>query len=287
MVVYAGNVDIGKLIDIARVASKYLFKSVETWALDAINDHVDRKDSPLQSILTTDPPEGSLRIISEQISRLMRLAQLCGHERLLSSTTSLLRKLMGLSNSESIRYAHLAMSLADELDLRELRGIAYFKVVEKAVIVTSPEGYRAPVVGEGIEDEQEDGVFDSKGRLVVSRQQHFRFLQGCYRLTCAWEKLRVEPVQFDHPAHSSAWHQHRCTYRWMDFWKEKAKGECVNQLGLADLVGRLKAISREFDRWEELAHMEDGCVESARKAISEKIKQVEAGLPDFFVEEGN
>lgn len=287
MIVYTADADIINLINIARVASKYLFKSVETWALDAIYDHVNRKDSPFQSALTAELPKTSPRIISDHISRLMRLARLCGHERLLSSMISLLRGLVELPNPESIRYARLAMSLSDELDLRELRGIAYFKVIEEAVVVTSLDVYETPTICDGAGEAQQDNPFDSKSRLVVSRRQHFRILQGRHGLTCAWEKLRVEPVHFDHPAHSSIWHQRRCTYRWEEFWREQTKAESVNRLGLADVVGRLKAILREFNRWEELLHMEPGCVESAREAILEKITQLEAGLPDFFVEESN
>lgn len=283
MVIHTANADITHLINIARVSFKYHFGSIETWALDAINEHVNRKDSPLLSILTTNPPtQASLRKISDQISRLMRLAQLCDHERLLLTMTSLLRKLMGLSNS--LRYAHLAMSLADELDLRELRGMAYHEVMQKAVVVARPEGYRASTIRDS--DEEKDEQFDSKGRLIVTRQQQLRILQGYYRLTCAWEKLRNEPVHFNHAATCNvAWHQNGCTQSWIEFWKEKTKGDSVNQLGLADLVGRLKAISKDFDRWGSATYMHHDCRMLARRAISEKIKQVEAGLPDFFVEE--
>ena len=37
-----------------------------------------------------------------------------------------------LVNQLKFKYAHLAMTLADELDLRPLRGIAYFEVMQKA-----------------------------------------------------------------------------------------------------------------------------------------------------------
>lgn len=283
MVVHSPKADVNHLINIARISYKYHFKSIEAWALDAINDHVNRKDSPLLSISTaTSTTKECLRTNSTQISRLMRLAQLCGHERLFSTMISLLRKLMGLH----LHYAHLAMSLADELDLRALRGVAYFEVMQKAVVVAPANGNRVPMFGEGAED-NEDEIVDSEGRLVVTQEQQLRVLQGYYRLTCAWEKIRVEHVHFDHAnTCSGTWHLHGCTQSWQEFWREKTRGDSVIQLGLADLLGRLKAISKEFDRWGSATYMHHDCRMLAKKAISEKIKQIEQSLPDFFAEEG-
>jgi hypothetical protein len=65
------------------------------------------------------------------LTSLIRLAQLCVHGPLLSSMITLLRQLMTIS----IQYAYLAMTLADELDLKALRGAAYAVVMLKADIV--------------------------------------------------------------------------------------------------------------------------------------------------------
>ena len=42
-VVFSSNADLTQLIDIARIANKYSFKSLETWALDAVQEYVNRR----------------------------------------------------------------------------------------------------------------------------------------------------------------------------------------------------------------------------------------------------
>lgn len=273
MIVHSTNADITRLVNIARVSYKYHFKSIENWSLDAINDQVSRRDSPL--LVTSGPRDtkAALRANGNQISRLMRLAQLCGHERLLATMTVILRRFMG----SHLHYAHLAMTLADELNLRTLRGVAYFEVMQKAIVVAREDTgrRRSPRHGGG-NDEDDEEILDSRGRLIVSCEQQLRILQGYYKLTSAWEKLRVEPVHFEHaPTCNATWHLHGCTQSWNEFWKEKTKGEGVLQLGLADLLGRLKNIAKEFDRFGSASYMHHDCRALARKAIHEKVRVVE------------
>lgn len=291
MQVHTQKADLNCLMDIARVSFKYQLKSVETWALDAITDHVNRKDSPICVSLGSTPSsmynpgvsKVSYSTVGPQVSRLVRLAQLCGHDRLLDTMVNLMCRLMGAS----LLYAHLAMTLADELDLRSLRGIAYFEVMQKPVAVR--EGalrYRTPV---GRDRDciiaPEEDILDPDGRLIVSRSQQLRILTGYYRLSLAWEQLRVNPIPFEHAATCGAtWHQHGCTQSWLDFWKEKTRGESVMGLGLGDYLGRLRAIVREFDRWGSATYLHHDCRMIARRALLQKIKEVEESLPDFFAE---
>ena len=55
---------------------------------------------------------------------------------------------------------------------------------------------------------------------------------------------------------------------------------------LSDFLGRLRGISKEFDRWGSATYMHHDCRVIAKRAIQEKIKHVEDSLPDFFVEAG-
>jgi hypothetical protein len=57
-------------------------------------------------------------------------------------------------------------------------------------------------------------------------------------------------------------------------------------LGLppSDVLGRLKAVMKEFDRWGSATYMHHDCRLNARRGISEKVKAVEDGLGDFFWE---
>lgn len=208
------------------------------------------------------------------VSRLMRLGQLCGHEKLLSTMTGVLKQLMGFS----IQYAHLAMMLADELDLRALRGIAYFEVMQKANAIVAKSVPR---------DELGDSLLlDAEGRLIVSHEQKLRLLTGYYRLSTLWERLRSAPLPLEHsPACGATWHQHGCTQCWLEFWKEKTKSDSVLQHGMADVLSRLRAVAKEFSRWGSATYMHTDCRIVARKMIQDKIKAVEDSLADYFADE--
>ena len=294
---------LNRLIDIARVSFKYHFKSIETWALDVITEHVNRNSPPIFSLPTAPPMVSGSNVTATSmasttmnnkaaavtnpqaiasngalVSRLMRLAQLCGHERLLSTMISVLRQLM----SFSIQYAHLAMTLADELDLRSLRGIAYFEVMQKSNAVVARS---APSASNG-EDPAGHAMIDAEGRLIVSHEQKLRLLTGYYRLSMVWERLRSTPLPLEHStACGATWHQHGCTQCWLEFWKEKTKSDSVLQHGLADVLGRLREVAKEFNRWGSATYMHTECRASVRKMIQDKIKMVEDSLADYFVDE--
>lgn len=287
---------VNRLIDIAKVSFKYHFRSLETWALDVINDRVTKSPPSIfylptvpmmssgsimpQSLSPTTPSVSSPQIIASNgalVSRLMRLAQLCGHERLLNTMISVCKQLMGFS----IQYAHLAMTLADELDLRALRGIAYFEVMQKGNVVVA----HAQTQPRDSPDSSPPPIVDAEGRLIVTHAQKLRLLTGYYRLTMVWERFRATPLTFEHStACGATWHQHGCTQCWLDFWKEKTKSDALLSLGLADVLGRLRAIVKEFVKWGSATYMHQDCRTAVRKLIQEKIKAVEDELPDYFDE---
>ncbi|KAJ7078682.1 hypothetical protein C8R44DRAFT_836688 [Mycena epipterygia] len=315
-VIHSSDADLTQLMDIARIANKYSFKTLETWSLDAIQEYVNRKPSP---ILTSIPPPNSYTFSpnspsssaytpggsrpiesTAQLTRLIRLAQMCNHEKLLSTMILLLRQLM----SSSLQYAYLAMTLADELDLRALRGAAYLEVMQKAVVVKrakvdpikpKPAPIAGPSTGPGpapidADDATEtiEGDVDEEGRLVVNRAQQLRLLSGYYRLTGTWERLRTTPPHFDHaPSCGATWHQHGCTQSWLEFWKDKSRSDAVLALGLADVLGRLKQVQRDYDRWGSATYMHHDCRMAAKRSITEAIKTVEDALPDYFSEAGD
>ncbi|KAL0069102.1 hypothetical protein AAF712_003788 [Marasmius tenuissimus] len=286
--VYSASADLTLLIDIARISNKYSFKSLETWSLDALQEYVNRKPSPLlvgvggppsmsfsgaETSLVSDPPHMPGIESTTQLTRLFQLAQLCGHEQLLATMISLLRQLMG----KSLQYAYLAMTLADDLDLRALRGAAYLEVMQKSTVVKR---------GTTIADPSE-GDLDEDGRLVISPAQQLRLLRGYWHLTHVWERLRVAPPNFVHaPSCGATWHQHGCTQSWVEFWKDKTKGDAVLSLGLADVMNRLRQVQKDYDRWGSATYMHHDCRMAARRSIADLIKRVEDRLPDYFSDEG-
>jgi len=302
--------NLSRLIDIGRVSNKYSFKSLETWALDAIQAYVNLKPSP---ILTAMPPPQSYKFNSpetakvptqvetaDQLTRLIRLAQLCSHDRLLTTMIGLLRELM----TSSVQYAYLAMKLSDELDLRALRGAAYLEVMQKAVVVkkirvdvlkppvASNSGIVSSLVtgdapGAPMQHQAGEGNLDEEGRLIITRSQQLRLLAGYYRLTSTWDSLRLTPLHFEH-SHScgATWHQQGCTQSWLEFWKEKTRSDSVMNLGLADVLGRLRLVQKDYDRWGSATYMHHDCRLNAKKAIGDVIRRVEDALPDYFAEPG-
>ena len=304
-VVTSPSADLDQLVAIARIANKYAFKSTETWILDAVQKFVDQKPSPVSPIIHASPygvPFTHLAansvsynpkvVDTEQLTRIIRLAQTCNHERLLSTMIQLLKDLM----IGSVQYAYLAMTLADELGLRTLRGVAYLEVMQKAVIVRSPSidiMHNAPgtsqpsLVSDGNtlpgNDNQSLSDVEDKKRISLTSQQQLRLLAGYYRLTETWEELRRTPPHFEHALSCGAtWHQHGCAQSWSEFWKEKTRGDALLNLGLTDVIGRLKQISKEHDRWGTVMYMHHECRQAARRSINEIINRVEDSLPDYF-----
>jgi hypothetical protein len=125
--VHTPMADLTKLIDITRISNKYCFKFIETWVLDAIQEYIDRKPSPVLGMLPSPPrytfvptpgipptiPEPHIvQQHTAQLVRLVRLAQLCNHERLLTTMVGILRQMMTLKRL-NLTYAYLAMTLAE------------------------------------------------------------------------------------------------------------------------------------------------------------------------------
>ncbi|KIO06138.1 hypothetical protein M404DRAFT_999360 [Pisolithus tinctorius Marx 270] len=283
MMVRSSQIDLNRLIDVAKVASKYSFRSTESWALDAIQKYIERQPSPLFNPISPStsfsfsstvfaPPDSKA-----QISRLLRLAETCGHQKLLETMVSLLRQHM----STSLHYSYLAMTLADELDLRELRGLAYMEVLQRAVFISVHGDGRAEAEGEI--QETPDGL----ERLVVSPIQQHRLLSGHYRLCRVWEKLRAVPLPFDHSSScGSNWTQHSCMQNWIDFWKEKTRADGLLSLDSANVLGRLTFILKEFEKWGSVSYMHPDCKVVAKRTIHEKIRSIQESLPDYFYEGG-
>ncbi|KAH0831966.1 hypothetical protein J3R83DRAFT_12855 [Lanmaoa asiatica] len=284
MVIRGPHLDLNRFINIARVASKYSFKSIETWALNVIQEFIERKPSPLLDTIpigfpfSTNSPPSAFAESKRQISRLIQLAQLCGHANLLETVITLLRQLM----SVSLHFSYLAMSLADDLNLRELRGLAYLEVLQRSVFICGHDE-NGNVLVEGDVHESSDGL----DRLVVSPAQQLRLLSGYHRLSKAWEKLRAIPIPFEHaPSCGTTWHQHGCTQSWSEFWKEKTRADGVLALGAANVIGKLQVILKEFDKWGSATYMHHECKSVARRAIQDTMKHISDSLPDFFHEAG-
>jgi hypothetical protein len=106
-VVHTPMADLTKLIDITRISNNNCFKSIETWALDAIQEYINQKPSPVLGMLPSPPRYTFVPIPGTPPTIPERLAQLCNHERLLTTMVGILRRMMTLN----LTYAYLAMTL--------------------------------------------------------------------------------------------------------------------------------------------------------------------------------
>lgn len=314
MVVHTARADLTQLIDIARISNKYSYKSLETWSLDAIQELVQRKPSPLLTLIPTSSytfspsfssgtsalPKAKVEVkareaveSTKKLTQLIRLAHLCGHEKLLTTLVLVLRNLMSLN----IQYAYLSMQLADELNIRTLRGAAYLEVLSKSFVVPKVRelgtiGVGSPKVVPGQEAEKEEDIGgglkeddpeSDPDAPIITLAQRMRLLSGYYRITHTWDHLRIHPPHFDHsPSCGATWHQPGCTQSFAEFWKEKTKTESVVGLGMEDVIGRLKAVQKEFDRWGSATYMHHDCRMAARRGLGECVRRVEESLPEYF-----
>ncbi|PFH49971.1 hypothetical protein AMATHDRAFT_146471 [Amanita thiersii Skay4041] len=282
--------DLTIIIDIARIANKYSFKTLEAWALDTIHECITRHTFTMhvvksanntftpQPVATPTTPLSDLP--PEQITQIIHLAQLCNHERLLNTLINILIQLM----RNSVKYAHLAMSVADELDLRSLRGLAYLEILQKSSVGKSFITETQLFEGSEQDSPHPDSDKTTANMVIpITPTQQLRLFTGYYRLTRAWERLRTNPPSFDHAMTCGAtWHQHGCTQSWLEFWKEKTRSDSVLNLGLSDVLGKLRQVQREYERWGSATYMHHECRLLAKKSIVETIRKIEDDLPDFF-----
>ena len=98
----------------------------------------------------------------------------------------------------------------------------------------------------------------------------------------------VPPPHSPHLDHSpscgATWHQPGCSQSFVEreFCKEKAKTERVVDLRMEDVIGRLKAVQKEFDRWGSATYMHHNCRMAASRGLDECVGRVEESLPDYF-----
>ena len=64
--------------------------------------------------------------------------------------------------------------------------------------------------------------------------------------------------------------------------RKKTKKEPVVDLGMEDVIGRLKVVQKEFDRWGSATYMHHDCRMAARRGLGECVRRVEESLPDYF-----
>ncbi|KIL59055.1 hypothetical protein M378DRAFT_188059 [Amanita muscaria Koide BX008] len=288
--------DLTLLSDIAQVANKYFFKSVETWALDVVYARVSRIQQRLKGVDSGTHTSPSFQLSKtgssipvddipmDQFTRLLRLSQICVHEPLLDAIVSILSH----STKTSLQHAFRAMNIADELDIPSLRGVAYLEVLQKCSIDNwIVPGFKQLTImtsqrlSQSVQDK--DSPSPDEELPEITPAQRSRLLTGYYRMSRFWERTRLTPPEFDHAlACGATWHQRGCTLSWVEFWREKARSETILNLDVADVLGKLRHIEKEYARLGNTTYMHHDCRLMAKECLAVAVKNIEDNLYEFF-----
>lgn len=164
-----GSANVGKLMDVALVANKYAYRTLETWALDALAEYIKVRPVGTEAPLL----QGSDAEKMSLVKRLIQLAQRCNHRELIIRTTDVLRTQW----RNSFKYAYYAMILADDCDVRSLKGEVYFEVLQRPFLVYDlPTFKKAMLIQAAVFLSAPHSRSDCWQDTIVSRRCHWGIL---------------------------------------------------------------------------------------------------------------
>ncbi|KZT11817.1 uncharacterized protein LAESUDRAFT_153623 [Laetiporus sulphureus 93-53] len=199
------------LLDAARLANKYSFTEALTWALDMITDCITLPLYRLDDIFSAklyeyDAARDRVEMThaAHQIREIVVLAQENGFAPLFE----IMRQ-----HIEGHRppFVFLCAELADELDLRDLRGEAYLALLRMGAPFSVCAARRKV------------DAYEQEERCLREALTSAKPMRGYYCLASEWDELWHEPPETAHCA------------------------RCSSSLHVADLPGRLSAVFRELE----------------------------------------
>lgn len=241
-----------QLFNLARISHKYEFRSIETWALNALT-HIYTRPMHLTTYKDGEGPS---------LEQLTELASLCEQRELLEAATQQWKQRIASGKDIS-----LAMNVAERLNLRTLLGRSYY-----VMLLQGRE------------------VWDADRRL--SRAHVIRLLSGHYALGRLWERLSNEPPALTHQSLCMGAGVVRCNQAWAGLWKSMMDmGKQGVLLQYPDVEGKLmlaeSMLRTLMDRVMPSSGMLDAmpwCKEQALIATAGKVKEIQESLADYFVD---
>jgi hypothetical protein len=239
-----------QLFHLSRITHKYQFRSIETWALNALTTCYTRP-IPAHSFDEADGP--SLQQITE-------LAALCEQRELLDAAIARWKRLLGEGKDIA-----LALGVSERLNLRGLLGLSYYSMLLK-------------------------GRDNWESDPLLTRSQHVRLLSGHYALGRLWERLPNEPPMLAHSTRCTGGSTVRCNQAWGALWKSILDmGKQVLPLQYADVVGKMmlaeSVIKALVEREIPTQGLLDGmpwCKDNALVVTSAKVREIQDCLADYF-----
>ena len=259
MVAMTDEANCMQLLHIARIAHKYQFKSIETWASAALSRYYTRIGAfEGLSTVTSDSDEAN----TPSLTQITELAGLCENRELLDASVDKWKRLVAEGKDVA-----LAIGLGERLNIRSLLGLAYHSMMLNG-----------------------KGHWDSEP--LLTRNQKVRLLAGYYSLSKLWESMPGQTPTLAHSVRCTS--QQRCSRSWAQLWRlilEKGTGILPLQTG--DVLGKLmlaescvKAIV-EGDCLSAGIAADDVpcCKENALAATYAKVAEVRESLADHFTDE--
>lgn len=252
------------LVNLARMAHKYQFRSIETWVLSAVYNFYSRSGA-FDPVPTTTPPTlppAPPPSAPPSLEQLTELAALCERPDLLDLAIARWKKQIGEG-----RDLALAINIGERLNLRPILGLAYHAMMLK-------------------------GRAHWETESTLARDQRVRLLSGYYALTKLWEALPGQPPVLAHSVRCTS--NQRCSKAFGQLWKAvlEMSGGVVPGLQREDVLAKLmlaeSIMKTLLDNSAPLLAGLDGvpaCKESAVVMTAMKVREFKESLPDYFMDD--
>lgn len=240
-----------RLLNVAEMANKYCFSSLEAWTIENIY------------ALAKEPNSGPLHSASPDIcGRILGVAMLCDHQKLQDLVTQhLISRILWYNTPPET-----VLGIAEKYQLRTLIGVCYYRQLVNMERACSRRNSRATQT-----------VFP----LSVDIGKHMHFLAAQHSLSSLWEHIRSLPPSLSCegcPSHAE------CELAWQLMWFQAGEIDEALRQGSADILGRMKALMLGLRKaMAEAPSMTMQCKMVALEAITEIRDEVIEGLLTHFV----
>ena len=259
-----------QLVALARITNKYQFRSLEQWALGALNTYYTRSGA-FDDVPTTHPPTlplgplpahgASTPPLQPSLTQLTELAALCERFDLLDAAAARWKRLIGEGKDLA-----QAIVVGERFNLRAVLGLAYHAMMLKGKAAWDADAY-------------------------LSREQRVRLLCGYYALSKFSDALPANPPVFAHGPRCTS--QQRCTKAFGGVWKTILEtGTQMISFQREDVLGRvlfaegmMKALAKDEIPSQGIMDGMLQCKETALFAVSMRFREIKDSLADHFTDD--
>lgn len=261
-----------QLVALARITNKYQFRSLEQWALGALNGYYTRAGA-FDDMPTTHPPSLPLGPLPAHggstapqgppsLMQLTELAALCERIDLLEAAVARWKRLIGEGKDLA-----LAINVGERFNLRSMLGLAYHAMMLKG-----------------------KASWDTDPSLT--RDQRVRLLCGYYSLGKLWDTLPGSAPIVTHGPRCAS--QQRCNKSFGNVWKMilESSTQVIQTLQREDVLGKIlvaesmmKALAKDEIPAQGFLDGMQHCKENALFAVSMKFREIKESLADHFTDE--